>query len=200
LLGFDLYAAIKRSDPKSYALILQKVTDGFQQGETMSDVATVVLPIVDDVFLNALPFTSDSALVAYMKFKTSELATLNLSDPSKCYFIINPDRADASILHDIQNKYSALNDQDNNLKAEGINNYSREVVLPADSEIKPSMNLVAARLGKRHDFDQNLFSENIVSPEKYEPYCSSFVAFYEEVLQLPQNDGVKLLRHLLASK
>jgi hypothetical protein len=200
LLGFDVYAAIKRSDPKSYALILQKVTEGFQQGETMSDVATVVLPIVDDVFSNVLPFTSDSALVAYMKFKTSELATLNLSDPAECYFIINPDQANASILRNIQNKYAALNDQDNKLKAEVINNYSREVVIPADSEIRSSMNLVAARLGKRHDFDQDLFSENIVSPEKYEPYCSSFVAFYEEVLQLPQNDGVKLLRHLLASK
>jgi hypothetical protein len=198
LLRFDIYASIKRVDPKSYAAILAKVTEAFQQGETMSDVAGVVFPIVDEVFSNSLPYTSSEALQGYIRFKTTELIALNEANPSECYFMINPDQADEATRVNFQNEHRELNEREAKFKAAVIDGFSGIFQLPSDNETKPLLSFVFAKLQARRDFDQNLFSTKFVAPGAYEHYCSSFVAFYEETLKLPQNESVKLLRHLFA--
>jgi hypothetical protein len=196
LMSFDIYAAVRRRDPRSYDLILKKVTEGFQEGETMSDVASVVYPNVDRVFSDALPYTTDNVLLAYMKLKTTELRKLEQSDPAGCYFTINPDQANNSEIRRIQDQHPDMRDQEINLKAQVIDGYSENTALPTEGEIKPLMRLVGAKLQIRPDFDSIFFSKDVVSPEKYQRYCGAYIAFYEEIFKLPQNDSVEVLRYL----
>lgn len=78
-----LYAAIQEVEPAAYQQIVAAVTEGFQRGQSLADLRTRTLPIVQEVYRTRLAFASDEAVVAFGRLMLDELAVLR-PHPDMC--------------------------------------------------------------------------------------------------------------------
>jgi hypothetical protein len=200
LLATPLYAAIKKEDPQSYAVILNEFSDGIRQGKTVKEMAGVISPAVENVWSQALPYASSQDLLSYFQFMIKEMSALNRSDPAECYFLVRPEETSAAQIIDIRQRHKDLTDEELELKSNVLNNYSKAIALPSEADVANRLDSIIAKLKVRRDIDADLLEDKSLAPAKYGAFCNTLIALYMEILKLPSKESVDLLRVLLTSK
>jgi hypothetical protein len=84
-----LYAAIAEYEPDAYQRIAAAVKEGFQQGQTIAELRTRTVPVIQDIYRKRLPFASDEAVIAFARLRLDQIAVLR-ADPDKCVAFLFP--------------------------------------------------------------------------------------------------------------
>jgi hypothetical protein len=201
LLSNDLFVAIRKVDPQTYKTILERFSEGIRRGKTPSELRSDIFPLTVNLLYELLPFASDDMLLAYTQFSIRQLSTMNSSAPSDCYFYVNPDKANSGALIALTPKYRDLFAEEQKLEARIISESSgKDKNIPSEKEVGASINQVFAALEGQFGNDLKLLSADTVGAERHRAYCQVLVSMYANVLKLPRNQAVAVLRYLFANK
>lgn len=200
LLANDLFVAIRKVDPETYKTILERFSEGIRRGKTPFELRSDIFPLTVNVFLELLPYASDDNLLTFTQSMVRQLSILNSSDPSDCYYYINPEKADSpGALPMVNPKYKELFEEEQKLEAQIISQFSgRDKPIPSEKDVSASVDKVFAALKGKFGDDLQLLSADKVTAEKYQAYCQVLGSMYANVLKLPRNQAVAVLRYIFA--
>jgi ATP-dependent protease ClpP protease subunit len=199
LLANDLFVAIRRVDPETYKTIFERFSEGIRRGKTPMELRSDIFPLTINVFFELLPYASDDNLLTFTQSTVRQLSILNTSDPSDCYYSINPEKADSRELPMLNPKYKDLFKEEEKLEAQIISQFSgRDKQIPSKKDVGASIDKVLAGLKGQFGDDLELLSADDVGSEKYRAYCQVLVSMYASVLKLPRGQAVAVLRYIFA--
>jgi hypothetical protein len=197
LRSIPMYAAISNLDAASYKKIRIRVLDGLQRGKSAREMMTEVNPIVDKLFVAALPHASPTVLVEYTEMMIKHMKLLNRDDPASCYAYLNPRKDDDGLLATLGAKYPTLVDDQNRIKTKAFSSYQSQSDFGlSKDEINKSVAEILKSLESQFGRDVSLVSKDEVERSKYFSYCNVMAAFYEQILRLPSNKRTAVLRTL----
>ena len=200
LLENPIYAALRKINPDAYAKVHEKFENGLRRGISLAELRAEVFPIGFAVVQEVLPHSSQALLLEFGKFMVTAATNLGRQNPSDCYAYFNPDRASASALLEIREKYKSVSAAEDDLMARILTSYSGKVRLPTEREVSASLEKVQAALKVRYGETLSVLDEADLPPSKHGTYCSILASLYEQVLRLPPSDATALLRHFFATK
>jgi hypothetical protein len=201
LLKTEVFAAIRKVDPQTYNVILQRFAAGIRQGKTQADIRSEVYPLTANLLYRLLPYTSDENLLSYAGLLAHELDSLNSANPSDCYYLANPDKSSPGSIAALAVKYKDLLADEQKLEARIISQFSgKDKELPREQDISKSLNQIVTSLKGRFGNDVQLLSADKVTAEKHGAYCTVLAAMFGTTLKLPAQQSVPFLRYLFAQK
>jgi ATP-dependent protease ClpP protease subunit len=197
LRAIPMYAAISGIDEVSYQEILHRVLQGLQRGKSAHEIMGQVSPIVDALFEKALPNASPDVLTEYIEMMVKHIRSLNREDPAACYVYLNPQKDDGELLASIGSKYPALLDDQNSIKAKVLSSYqfASDEGLRKDA-VSGSVAEIFRSLERRFGKDVSLISKKEIGRSEYFSYCNVMAGFYSEILRLPSDTRIAVLRTL----
>ncbi len=86
-----LYAAIKAKYPQEYRALIAQMRDGFLHGRTLAELRANVLPIVQPLYTQAMPTSSNDALLAYWALALEEALIFQQSSALECEAFLKGD-------------------------------------------------------------------------------------------------------------
>lgn len=197
LRAVPTYQAVARMDSKAYQEIRAQVFDGLRRGKSASEISLQIDPIISKLFDRALPQSSPATLVDYTSMMVRHMRRLNRDDPAYCYVYLNPQEDAANKLMLLGTKYPELLADESAIRSKVFNTHQAEIPAdPAEENVDASLAEIFKSLERRLGKDVRLISAKNISQESYFAYCNVMAAFYDEVLQLPENTRTASLRSL----
>lgn len=89
-LKIPLFAALKTYEPKIYDRLISELRTGLQKGKFLAELRHRVLPLVQEVYAQRLPYASDAALHGYTDLLLEQMKVLYAADPALCYAYLDP--------------------------------------------------------------------------------------------------------------
>jgi hypothetical protein len=200
LLKIDIYAAIRKADPQTFKVMLERFIDGIRRGKTISEMRSEIYPLGAKLFGELLPHASDDNLVTYTNFLVRQLSQLGSSNPSDCYYAANAAKITSSAYIALADKYKDLFAEGDKLEARIIaESTGKDKHIPREEEVAASLKQIFAGLQQRYGNDVQLLSADNVAVEKHGVYCEAVASTYAAVLKLPRTQAVALLRYMYGS-
>jgi hypothetical protein len=195
VLSDPTVAALHAADPELYENIRNKWLDNLNRGTSSAEEEAMIRGKIAQTVHKYLPLASNEAVIEFTRVYVSEIDQIGAKNVDACVSFLSP-RPDELPL-DV-NKY---------VTADTIKRRSAAYVavlasgatnpqpVPTEGEIKKNMHLVATRLVARYgEADAAVIGDMHSPTADHGKICTIFSALYKEVLALPVQDQVPLLR------
>lgn len=193
LLQIPLYAALKTGDPDAYQMVLKTVKDGVERGKSLAEIRAIIMPVLQKVYMEKLPYASDPAVVEFTNVAIAELKALQKSDPALCYnFAFS--QGDG---FDYPRQFpDTLNEREDNAIAEVIGSYSSARTVPSAAEFQANFETLGTSWAKLYGGDLKLLSGPVSNPADKAKACQITISLYQLAVSLPEDKAAAVLRYL----
>ncbi len=194
-----LFAALKSHEPGVYDQIVSEFRSGVRQGQSMAELRQKMIPLLQDVLTQRLPYASDSALRSFVALLLEQMKILYAADPALCYSYIMDD------VHDEQAVRKHFSKELRKKQAAVIS----EVILsaihethapPNERQIAAGLTAVFKPLLKRYGNDVRMLDDPELAKTNKARCCEIFYRLYRTILELKQQESGAILRHMFSKK
>jgi len=190
-------AALRRTAPAAFAKFKERFGEGAANAaddQILALARTALRRSVKRQLANASGETMAEITEAYLGY----MRALQVSDPQSCVALSDETKG-ASLTVNIEKEYPVLFTREMAAleRIAGIDP-ATVVAPPTADEARPSLETVFAAL-RSQPVQSDLLGRTQLAPAEFLPYCSLVIAFYEDVLALPAEQRIDLLRYLYAA-
>lgn len=129
-------AALKTYEPKTYSMIISELRTGLQKGRSIAELRRKVFPIAESVYMQRLPYASDSVLRSAVKLLLEQMEVLYSTDSALCYEYLDFEGR-ASSLNFHQYFSQELKNKDFAVAAQIIQSSAQHANRPPDEKNSP---------------------------------------------------------------
>ena len=198
LLRVPLYSAINSRDPEIYSLIADRIFEGWRKGEPEGYVFTSTRTAIGSLVEKYLPTASDEALLSFGNILLEELDAIGSQSALACHSFLFPE---AGTEIDFS-RYLSPELQRRELDVMELvittGSQGHRVTAPANQIERLYENLISTII-ENYDFEiaQVLMqmAENDPSLDR-EGVCLSTYVLYSEVMKMPRQNALALLRDM----
>jgi hypothetical protein len=189
--------ALRSTAPLAFAKFTQRFGDAAANApddQILALVRTALRKSVKRQLANASGETLVEITEAYLGY----MQTLQFSNPENCV-ALSDDTKGANLTLNIEKEFPALFAREMAVleRVAGIDPGTVVAPLTTD-EAQPSLETVFAAL-RSQPVQTDLLGRNRLAPTEFLPYCRLVIAFYQDVLALPADQRINLLRYLYAA-
>jgi GYF domain 2 len=189
--------ALRRTAPAAFAKFKQRFGEAAANapdGQILALARAALRKSVKRQLANASGETLVEITEAYLGY----MQTLQFSNPESCV-ALSDDTKGANLTLNIEKGFPALFAREMAVleRVAGIDPGTVVAALTAD-EAQPSLETVFAAL-RSQPVQSDLLGRPRLAPAEFLPYCRLVIAFYEDVLALPAEQRINLLRYLYAA-
>ena len=185
-----LFAAVKKTDPRTYAEFIRQFQNGFVAGETEGSLTDALRAKVLPLVRSNLQFADDKILLKMGALMVAELSALSGKDKRLCYQYIYGGDLQGNI---IQFLPAELIDQELAL--------NEQVLLTAEPRAKPDpkridklWEAIGSNLNTRFGDKVQLLTQKEIPLSRQGDYCDVGMGMYQEIMKRSPADTVILLR------
>lgn len=191
------FKAIKEHDAETYAQLMADVKSAIEDRKSQAEVIKVMRTRMMKIVEERLPIASNEAAMEYIGATMVELDELYKRDDDTCHQFLFP--TDGAPL-DVQ-KYISKEAQQSDLRAlaQVIESSAKDPQdVPEESEVMPFLQPVFEQLAASHGQDIALIQNPTAPGADKRKICSIVSDMYSRVLQLPAEDGGRVLRYMVS--
>jgi hypothetical protein len=190
-------AALQRGDPNSFATFRKRFAESAVNApddQLLSIARSALRKSVKRQLANAPADTLVEITEAYVGY----MQALQFSSPESCVALSDEGKG-AKMTSNLAKDFPALFARDMAVLARIAAADPATVVKPMTADqARPLLETVFKRL-REQPVQSDLLGRDKLNPPEYLSYCTLVIAFYENVLALPNQDRVNLLRYLYAT-
>jgi len=191
------FAAIKKHDPQTYGRIMAELREGLLAGQSQGVLIERVRAQVTSLVQQRLPRASDEAAIEYLRVMVQEMQELRGHGGDLCFRFLFPQPGESLSL----TRHVSANIRD--ADAAALSQVVRSSTVspqpvPQKAEVQPRMQPVMAALSARYGPDLALLERPQTPGIDRDKLCSINIDLYSVILQMPPNDGGKLIRYLMS--
>jgi hypothetical protein len=192
------FKALKEHDPETYGKLLAEVEDAIRNRKGTSEAITAMRVRIMKLVEERLPIASNEAAMEYIGATMGELDELYKRGDDTCHQFMFPQEGVVPL--DLQ-KYVSKEAQQKDLRAlalviESSSRNPQEV--PGESEVMPHLQPVFERLASTYGDDIALIQNPGAPGGDKRKLCAIVADLYSQVLELPVEDGGKVLRFMIS--
>jgi hypothetical protein len=187
--------ALEELRPADYQALLTEYFDNYLGGESQEKLDGILNKRLGSVVRASLSSADDRTLLAMAQLLVDEYTALGSTDPAVCYGYAVGTRADVASYLPVALQQQELALDERILRTSGRRPTISEQT--AEAAAGRVFTQLTKRIGKAK---VQIFLQAKVDPKRYADYCSSVVAFYQEVLKLDAAEGAALLRHTFSEE
>ena len=199
LSKIPLYSALKKYEPTTYDRIISEIQSGLQKGRSMAELRQKIVPLCAVVYLQRLPYASDSALFSFTDLLLKQMKMLYAVDPSLCYDYVYGVEGRTNL---DATKYfpKDLQEKEFLVMAEVIRSAAVQRHQPPNQkQIQKQLENVVASLSQKYGDDIKMLEDSKMAKANKAKASELTYEFYRTIHELPQSDAGVLLRFLFAS-
>jgi hypothetical protein len=189
--------ALQHNDPESFERFKRRYADSAVNAaddEVMSTARAALRKSVKALIAIApgdLLLDITETYLAYMQ-------GLESSSPESCVALSDEGKG-AKLTANLAKDFPALFVRDMSVleRVAGTNPHAT-IAPPTAEQARPYLETVFSNL-RRQPVKSELLGRDKLDPSEFQPYCALVIAFYQNVLELPRDDKVSLLRYLYAT-
>jgi len=193
LLAIPLYAALKEREPQTYDTIVSALRSAYLRGHSVAEVRKKALPLIQDIYMERLPYASDDAVVSFARVLIKQSETLRAVDPLLCYRYNFSDSTDSNISHYLPNE---LIWKEMDVGAQIIRTFSQSRNISFDGEMEKEIETFIIELIEIYGEDILLLADESHSIEDQPRACDAIVFWFSSIVELPSDESARMLRYL----
>lgn len=193
-LKIPLYAAVKECDPATYDQLTRAVRKAVKKGQSLDEMRSATLPLIQKVQASRLARASDTALLQFTKLLVEQMGILNKVDPLLGYgfaYGTHPPGTDLSHYFSDQ-----INERELEVGAEIIRSFDTTRPIPSEAEVQWEMERLFTGLAGTYSDKAALITQNTHKEQDREDVALVLCAMYSRILKLPPKRAVPVLRHV----
>jgi hypothetical protein len=200
LAKIPLYSALKTYEPETYNRMLSEMRLGLQKGRSLAELRETVYPLLELVYMQSLPYASDSAICSFLGLVLEQMDVLYSVDSDLCYdFIFG--KGHASKLDATKYFSKELKENEFLVMEEVIcSAATRKHRPPQEKEIQRQLAGVLKSLARHHGDDVQMLADPELGKKNKAKMCQLTYEYYKIILGLPERESGPLLRFLFASE
>jgi len=195
-----LFSVLKTYEPEIYNSMVSEMRSALQKGRSRAEVREKIFPLVQTVYLQRIPYASDSALRSFVVLFLEQMDVLYSIDTALCYEYIfgqgHVAKSDAT-------KYFSkeLKEKEFLVMGEVIRSAATQKHRPPqEKEIERQRAGVLKSLARRYGDDVQMLVDPELGKTNKAKMCQLTYALYETILELPEQESGPLLRFMFASE
>jgi hypothetical protein len=195
-----LFSALKTYEPETYRSMLSEMRSGLQKGRSLAELREKVLPLVQSVFMQRMPYASNSAVRSFVALLLEQMDVLYSVDTVLCYDYICDQERVAKL--DVTKYFSKeLREKELLVIAEVIRSAATQKHRPPqEKEIERQRAGVLKSLARRYGDDVQMLADPELGKKNKAKMCQLTYELYETILGLPERESGPLLRFMYASE
>lgn len=193
-----LFSTLKTYEPATYDRLMSDIRSGLQQGRSQAELREKMLPLVQSIYMQRLPYGSDSALRSFTDLVVEQMKVLYSIDPALCYDYVYSQGPGAK--SDMTKYFSKeLQQKEFLVMAEVIRSAAGQTNRPPnEKQIEKQRASVLASLAQRYGDDVQVLIDPELGRANKEKTCELTYKFYQTILELPERESGELLRFAFA--
>ncbi|HLI14273.1 MAG TPA: hypothetical protein VKY65_21975 [Alphaproteobacteria bacterium] len=192
-----LYAAIRQADPDAYARLRDTVVDARRDGTPKSELDAALRSDVGVIARKYIPIASGDALIEFARVMTLSIDEIGAKSADACFDFLfpRPGGTVAPITQLITPELSRRDDEAlGAIIATGAASPQR---VPTKDEVAPALGQVARQLAAKYGNAAVSDLTRLTSLD-HGKACALTSSLYKEVLSLPRDQAVAVLRFMFA--
>jgi hypothetical protein len=194
--NFPAVAALQRNDPAAFERFRRRYAHAAADARD-DDVMTLVRNALRKSVKHLLAIASDDILVDLTETSLDYMRGLQVASPESCVWF-SDDAKGARLTSNFTIELPGPFAREMSLfeRIAGIDR-RRAVAAISDEDVRPYFEKVLATL-RRQNARTDLQPRRRLDPSDFAPYCALVIAFYQAILDLPQDEKIKALRYIFA--
>lgn len=193
-----LFSTLQMYEPAIYDRLMSEIRTGLQQGRSQAELREKILPLVQSVYMQRLPYGSDSALRSFTGLMLEQMNVLYSVDPAICYDYVYGKGRDAKL--NVTKYFSKeLQQKEFSIMAEVIRSAAGQTSRPNEKQIERQLTTVFASIAQRYGDDAQMLTDPKIGRTNKAKTCELTYELYQTILRLPERESGALLRFMFAS-
>lgn len=194
-----LFSTLQMYEPATYDRLMSEIRSGLQQGRSQAELREKILPLAQSVYMQRLPYGSDSALRSFTGLMLEQMKVLYSVDPALCYDYAYGQGRGAKL--DMTKYFSKeLQQKEFLVMAEVIRSAAGQTSRPPnEKQIERQLTTVFASLAQRYGDDAQMLADPELGRTNKAKTCELTYELYQTILRLPERESGALLRFMYAS-
>lgn len=197
LMANPLFASLKQHDSDTYIRITAKYKNAIAKGNSEAEANAAIRDDITMLVQSRLPHASNEAAVKDISVMVQELTELQQHGGDICYQLLFPQAGQPLDI----SKYLSKTTQQADLIALGEVVRTSAVApqeIPKEEEVSALLEQVINVLSNKYGQDVALLQNPGAAGVDKTKICAITIEMYRQILQLPPEQGGKLLRYLFA--
>jgi hypothetical protein len=176
-----------------------EIHSGLQKGRSLAELRQKILPLCESLYMQRLPYASDSALYSFTDLLLKQMKVLYAVDPSLCYDYVYEEGSRAKL--DVTKYFSKeLQEKEFLVMAEVIRSAAGHANRPPnEKQVQKLLESVVASLANRYGDDVKMLDNPKMARANKAKASILIHELFQTILTLPKRDSGMLLRFMFAS-
>lgn len=195
-----LFSALKTYEPETYSSMLSELRSGLQKGRSQAELREKVFPSLQSVYMQRLPYASDSAIRSFATLFLEQMEVLYAVDTVLCYDYIFGQGRSAKL--DVTKYFSKeLKEKEFLVMEEVIRSAATQKHgPPQEKEIERQRAGILKSLVRRYGDDVQMLADPELGKTNKAKMCQLTYEFYKSILGLPEQESGPFLRFMFAGE
>lgn len=189
--------ALQRNDPAAFERFKKRFADSAMNARE-DEVLSIARAALRKSVKHLLAISSGDVLLEITATSLAYMQGLQASNPESCVALSDESkgaRLTSNLAKELPNQF--VRDMSVLERIAGTNPHTAVAPMTTE-EARPYLETVFNTL-RQQSVKSELLGRSKLDPSDFQPYCALVIAFYQAVLELPNDDKVNLLRYLYAA-
>jgi len=186
--------ALQRNDPASFERFKKRYTDSASNAQP-DEVLSIARAALRKSVKSLIAISSGDVLLEITDVYLNYMQALQSSSPESCVALSDESKG-AKLTSNLAKEFPIQFVRDMSVLERVASANRNATVAPFTADqARPHLEKVFSNL-RRQPVKSELLGRDKLDPSEFAPYCALVIAFYQNVLELPPDDKINLLRYL----
>jgi len=194
VIDLPAVVALQRNDPASFERFRKRYADSAVNAQA-DEVMSIARAALRKSVKGLIAISSGDVLLEITDVYLNYMQALQSSSPESCVALSDESKG-AKLTSNLAKEFPIQFVRDMSVLERVASANRNATVMPFTADqARPLLEKVFGNL-RRQPVKSELLGRDKLDPSEFEPYCALVIAFYQNVLELPPDDKINLLRYL----